>query len=71
MQEHLSCTLFKGSSNVNQLELIIDLIGTPTKEQMREINPLFKQELLALRPAKDIRKFFREDTPEEAVDLIM
>jgi len=38
---------------------------------MREINPLFKQELLAPHPAKDIRKLFREDTPEEAVDLIM
>jgi hypothetical protein len=25
----LSCTLFKGSSNVNQLQLVIDLLGTP------------------------------------------
>lgn len=37
----VSCTLFKGNSNVHQLSLIVDLLGTPSAQQMAEINPLY------------------------------
>ena len=37
---------------------------------MAEINPLYKQDLLPPRPCKDIRTLLRDDTPDEAVDLI-
>lgn len=59
----MSCTLFKGSSNINQLQLIIDLLGTPDAAQMAEINPFYNQEQLPPRPAKDIRQLLSDDTP--------
>jgi serine/threonine protein kinase len=41
----VSCTLFKGNSNLNQLQLIIDLLGTPDSTQMAEINPFYNSEM--------------------------
>ena len=36
---NFSYTLFRGESNVHQLGLIINLLGPPTKEQLKSINP--------------------------------
>ena len=37
-----SHTLFRGESNVHQLALIINMKGTPTEEDLQNINPLYK-----------------------------
>lgn len=38
-----SFTLFQGSSNIHQLALILTAKGNPTAEQMKSINPIWKE----------------------------
>ena len=35
--------LFQGSSNIHQLALILAAKGNPTREQMKSINPIWKE----------------------------
>ena len=64
-------TLFQGSSNIHQLALILAAKGTPTREQMQHINPLWKETLQELPAMADfLSKVLVDETPREAIDLI-
>jgi len=41
-----SFTLFQGSSNTEQLALILLAKGSPSTAQMKSINPLWKEQIL-------------------------
>lgn len=62
--------LFPGDSGVDQLIEIIKILGTPTKEEIKEMNPnhtSFKFPQIRPHPWN---KVFRNKAPENAVDLI-
>ena len=40
-----SFTLFQGTSNIHQLALILAAKGTPNEVEMKQINPLWKEQL--------------------------
>ena len=63
--------LFQGSSNIHQLALILAAKGNPTREQMKSINPIWKEAIQSNPALPDFfRRVLSEDTPEEAIDLI-
>ncbi|XP_048862151.1 glycogen synthase kinase-3 beta-like isoform X1 [Brienomyrus brachyistius] len=65
--------IFPGDSGVDQLVEIIKVLGTPTREQIREMNPNyteFKFPQIKAHPwTKVSEKVFRPRTPPEAITL--
>lgn len=62
--------IFPGSSGVDQLVEIIKVLGTPTKDELRYMNPSyqeFKYPVIAARPWTSI---FRPSTAPDAIDLV-
>ena len=62
--------IFPGSSGVDQLVEIIKVLGTPTKEELKCMNPSyqeFKYPVIAARPWTSI---FRPSTVPDAIDLV-
>ncbi|XP_021916211.1 glycogen synthase kinase-3 beta isoform X3 [Zootermopsis nevadensis] len=65
--------IFPGDSGVDQLVEIIKVLGTPTREQIREMNPNyteFKFPQIKSHPWQKVWKVFRARTPPEAIDLV-
>ncbi|XP_050421846.1 glycogen synthase kinase-3-like isoform X2 [Adelges cooleyi] len=67
--------IFPGDSGVDQLVEIIKVLGTPTREQIREMNPNyteFKFPQIKSHPwsKASFIKVFRMRTPSEAVELV-
>ncbi|XP_025202581.1 protein kinase shaggy isoform X1 [Melanaphis sacchari] len=67
--------IFPGDSGVDQLVEIIKVLGTPTREQIREMNPNyteFKFPQIKSHPwsKASFIKVFRMRTPAEAVELV-
>ncbi|XP_063217701.1 glycogen synthase kinase-3 beta-like isoform X1 [Bacillus rossius redtenbacheri] len=65
--------IFPGDSGVDQLVEIIKVLGTPTREQIREMNPNyteFKFPQIKSHPWQKVGKVFRARTPPEAIDLV-
>lgn len=62
--------IFPGDSGVDQLVEIIKVLGTPTREQIREMNPNYTEFKFPQIKAHPWQKVFRARTPLEAIDLV-
>lgn len=66
----LGSPLFCGNSSVNQLIKIIEVLGTPTEQQINKMNKNYKDTKFPKVKAKNLKKVFPKGTPEEAVTFI-
>ena len=62
--------LFPGESGIDQLVEIIKILGTPTRDQIRTMNPNYMEHKFPQIKPHPFAKVFRKGTPNEAVDLI-
>jgi glycogen synthase kinase 3 beta len=62
--------IFPGDSGVDQLVEIIKVLGTPTKEQIREMNRNYTEFRFPQIKAHPWQKVFRVRTSPEAIDLV-
>jgi serine/threonine protein kinase len=62
--------LFPGSSGVDQLVEIIKILGTPTTEQLKYMNPNYQEFKFPQIRAQPWSNIFRSSTPPEAKDLL-
>nr|AID23644.1 glycogen synthase kinase-3beta [Hofstenia miamia] len=62
--------IFPGDSGVDQLVEIIKVLGTPTREQIREMNPNYTEFKFPQIKAHPWDKVFRSRTPPEAIQLV-
>lgn len=67
---HLGQPIFPGDSGVDQLVEIIKVLGTPTREQIREMNPNYQEFKFPQIKAHPWSKVFRQRTTPEATDLV-
>ncbi|GAW80697.1 glycogen synthase kinase 3 [Plasmodium gonderi] len=66
----LGYPLFSGQSSVDQLVRIIQVLGTPTEEQMKVMNPNYADIKFPDVKAKDLRKIFPKGTSEDAINFV-
>lgn len=62
--------IFPGDSGVDQLVEIIKVLGTPTREQIKEMNPNYTEFKFPQIKAHPWHKVFRARTSPEALDLV-
>ncbi|KAJ6850648.1 shaggy-related protein kinase kappa isoform X2 [Iris pallida] len=62
--------LFPGESGVDQLVEIIKVLGTPTREEIRCMNPNYTEFKFPQIKAHPWHKVFQKQLPPEAVDLV-
>lgn len=62
--------IFPGDSSVDQLVEIIKVLGTPTREQIRDMNPDYRELKFPQIKAHSWSKVFRPRTPPEAIRLV-
>lgn len=62
--------IFPGESGVDQLVEIIKVLGTPTREQIRQMNPNYQEFRFPQIKAHPWHKVFRNRTPTAAIDLV-
>ena len=62
--------LFPGESGVDQLVEIIKVLGTPSREQIRQMNPNYQEFRFPQIKAHPWHKVFRNRTPPMAIDLV-
>eukprot|EP00981_Chlorochromonas_danica_P006953 scaffold1507_cov158-Ochromonas_danica.AAC.22 len=62
--------IFPGSSGVDQLVEIIKILGTPTREELRGMNPNYQEFKFPQIRAYPWGSIFKPGTPPEAIDLI-
>jgi len=62
--------LFPGESGIDQLVEIIKVLGTPTREQIRTMNPNYMEHKFPQIKPHPFSKVFKARTPVEAVDLV-
>lgn len=62
--------IFPGDSGVDQLVEIIKVLGTPTREQIREMNRNYSEFRFPQIKAHPWQKVFRSRTPPESVELV-
>lgn len=62
--------LFPGESSVDQLVEIIKILGTPTREEIKLMNPNYTEFKFPHIKAHPFHKVFHKRMPTEAVDLI-
>ncbi|KAG9147679.1 hypothetical protein Leryth_014851 [Lithospermum erythrorhizon] len=61
--------LFPGESGVDQLVEVIKILGTPTREEIRCMNPNYKEFKFPQIKAHPWHKVFNKRLPAEAIDL--
>jgi len=61
--------IFPGESGVDQLVEIIKLLGTPTKESIKEMNPNYTEFKFPTIKAHPWSKVFKKNTPANAIDM--
>jgi len=61
--------IFPGESGVDQLVEIIKILGTPTREQIKQMNPTYQEFKFPSIRAHPWNKVFRPRTPPEAIAL--
>lgn len=66
----LGSPLFPGESGVDQLVEIIKILGTPTREQIRAMNPNYTEFKFPAIKAHPWQKVFRNRATPESLDLI-
>jgi len=62
--------IFPGDSGVDQLVEIIKVLGTPTREEIKEMNPNYTEFKFPQIKAHPWPKVFRARTSPEAIDLV-
>lgn len=62
--------LFPGESGIDQLVEIIKVLGTPTREQIKTMNPNYMEHKFPQIRPHPFTKVFRPRTPPDAIDLI-
>ncbi|KAK3829130.1 MAG: Pkinase-domain-containing protein [Benniella sp.] len=62
--------LFPGESGIDQLVEIIKVLGTPTREQIKTMNPNYMEHKFPQIKPHPFNRIFRTKTPPEALDLI-
>ena len=62
--------IFPGDSGVDQLVEIIKVLGTPTREQIKEMNPNYTEFKFPQIKAHPWQKVFQARTSPEAIDLV-
>ncbi|KAM1596376.1 hypothetical protein PS2_031414 [Malus domestica] len=62
--------LFPGDSGVDQLVEIIKVLGTPTREEIKCMNPKYTEFKFPQIKAHPWHKIFHKRMPSEAVDLV-
>ncbi|CAF1156681.1 unnamed protein product [Rotaria sordida] len=62
--------IFPGESGVDQLVEIIKVLGTPSREQIRQMNPNYQEFRFPQIKAHPWHKVFRNKTPPMAIDLV-
>ncbi|XP_055302132.1 glycogen synthase kinase-3 beta isoform X2 [Sitodiplosis mosellana] len=62
--------IFPGDSGVDQLVEIIKVLGTPTREQIREMNPNYTEFKFPQIKSHPWQKVFRARTPPDAIQLV-
>ncbi|CAD7087454.1 unnamed protein product [Hermetia illucens] len=62
--------IFPGDSGVDQLVEVIKVLGTPTREQIREMNPNYTEFKFPQIKSHPWQKVFRTRTPPEAINLV-
>jgi len=62
--------LFPGESGIDQLVEIIKVLGTPSREQIKTMNPNYQDHRFPQIKPHPFSKVFRPRTPSEAVDLV-
>ncbi|XP_037037259.1 glycogen synthase kinase-3 beta-like isoform X2 [Bradysia coprophila] len=62
--------IFPGDSGVDQLVEIIKVLGTPTREQIKEMNPNYTEFKFPQIKSHPWQKVFRARTPPEAILLV-
>ena len=66
----LGSPLFPGSSGVDQLVEIIKVLGTPSKDELKAMNPNYQEFKFPNIKAHPLREIFPKDTTPESVDLV-
>jgi glycogen synthase kinase 3 beta len=66
----MGTTLFPGSSGVDQLVEIIKILGTPTREELHEMNPNYQEFKFPCIRACPWTSVFKPNTPPQAMDLV-
>lgn len=61
--------LFPGSSGVDQLVEIIKVLGTPTRDELKSMNPNYQEFKFPQIRAHPWANIFKSSTPPEAIDL--
>ena len=62
--------IFPGDSGVDQLVEIIKVLGTPSKDQIKQMNPNYTEFKFPQIKASPWEKVFRAKTPPDAIDLV-
>uniref|UniRef100_A0A1Y9H212 Protein kinase domain-containing protein n=1 Tax=Anopheles dirus TaxID=7168 RepID=A0A1Y9H212_9DIPT len=62
--------IFPGDSGVDQLVEIIKVLGTPTREQIKEMNPNYTEFKFPQIKSHPWQKVFRTRTPPDAIALV-
>lgn len=62
--------LFPGESGIDQLVEIIKVLGTPTRDQIRTMNPNYMEYRFPQIRPHPFTRVFRRGTPNDALDLI-
>lgn len=66
----LGTPIFPGSSGVDQLVEIIKVLGTPTKDELKAMNPSYQEFKFPTITGKAWTSIFRSSTPPDAIDLV-
>lgn len=62
--------LFPGESGIDQLVEIIKILGTPTRDQIKTMNPNYMEHKFPQIKPHPFNKVFRPRTPSDAIDLV-
>jgi glycogen synthase kinase 3 beta len=62
--------LFPGESGIDQLVEIIKILGTPTRDQIKTMNPNYMEHKFPQIKPHPFSKVFRPRTPADAIDLV-
>lgn len=66
----LGCPMFPGASGVDQLVEVIKVLGTPTKEELKAMNPNYQEFKFPLLRANPLVNIFPAGTPPAAIELL-
>lgn len=62
--------LFPGESGIDQLVEIIKVLGTPSREQIKTMNPNYMEHKFPQIKPHPFSKVFRPRTPTDAIELV-